>query len=360
MGKRRLRSRRTRPDERRRSTSRLKDLAAEFGISSAQLSWRLQELGIFVWSDLSPLKPEQVALIRTRWARGRPRNAIRRINRLLAPKGFAIRVPRSRQMRINVGRDWYVEDVERNAISHRYEKFTALDRLEQHLRRRPVKRGNARKLEADWGDWSLVWRRDDPYTTTGGSWPFFNRTTCKIRWCLPGGAETAPEGADWEEKAARAFVNRGTGEVRWSLSEAETAPEGADWEEKAARVFVNRLGELKWWLEEAPPEGGEWEKIPALTHGDHHDIFRDWVMTLPRDLDEWVKTPSIGGTLQKLDEADPGRGWRSDWREFHDDKLKERATAWLCERGFAVKWVQKNPVERTVRLPRDKGASDCD
>src|SRR5229473_1546930 len=145
MGKRRQRSRRRRPDERRRPTSRIQELAAEFGVSSEQLIGMLKEVDIFVRSHLSPLKPEQVALMRARWERGRPqqnlaandsaatgkrrlgaypvnRNAIRRISRLLAPKGFAIRVARSLKMQFVVGRDWYVEDVERNAISHRYEK----------------------------------------------------------------------------------------------------------------------------------------------------------------------------------------------------------------------------------------------
>jgi translation initiation factor IF-2 len=51
------------------TTTRIHDLAAEFGISSEQLISMLKELDIFVRSHLSPLKPEQVALMRARWER---------------------------------------------------------------------------------------------------------------------------------------------------------------------------------------------------------------------------------------------------------------------------------------------------
>jgi translation initiation factor IF-2 len=51
------------------TTTRIHDLAAEFGISSEQLLGMLKELDIFVRSHLSPLKPEQVALMRARWER---------------------------------------------------------------------------------------------------------------------------------------------------------------------------------------------------------------------------------------------------------------------------------------------------
>jgi len=51
------------------ATTRIHDLAAEFGISSEQLLGMLKELDIFVRSHLSPLKPEQVALMRARWER---------------------------------------------------------------------------------------------------------------------------------------------------------------------------------------------------------------------------------------------------------------------------------------------------
>ena len=51
------------------TTTRIHDLAAEFGISSEQLLGMLKELDIFVRSYLSPLKPEQVALMRARWER---------------------------------------------------------------------------------------------------------------------------------------------------------------------------------------------------------------------------------------------------------------------------------------------------
>jgi translation initiation factor IF-2 len=51
------------------ATTRIHDLAAEFGISSEQLMGMLKELDIFVRSHLSPLKDEQVALMRARWER---------------------------------------------------------------------------------------------------------------------------------------------------------------------------------------------------------------------------------------------------------------------------------------------------
>jgi translation initiation factor IF-2 len=44
-------------------------LAAEFGISSEQLMTMLKEMDIFVRSHLTPLKDEQVALVRARWER---------------------------------------------------------------------------------------------------------------------------------------------------------------------------------------------------------------------------------------------------------------------------------------------------
>src|SRR6266853_1204791 len=51
------------------TSTRIHDLAAEFGISSEQLMGMLKEQDIFVRSHLSPLKPEQVALMRARWER---------------------------------------------------------------------------------------------------------------------------------------------------------------------------------------------------------------------------------------------------------------------------------------------------
>ncbi|HEV2751767.1 MAG TPA: translation initiation factor IF-2 N-terminal domain-containing protein, partial [Gemmatimonadales bacterium] len=51
------------------ATTRIHDLAAEFGISSEQLLGMLKERDIFVRSHLSPLKPEQVALMRAAWER---------------------------------------------------------------------------------------------------------------------------------------------------------------------------------------------------------------------------------------------------------------------------------------------------
>src|SRR5258708_24840006 len=51
------------------ATTRIHDVAAEFGISSEQLMGMLKELDIFVRSHLTPLKDEQVALMRARWER---------------------------------------------------------------------------------------------------------------------------------------------------------------------------------------------------------------------------------------------------------------------------------------------------
>src|SRR5881296_1054546 len=51
------------------ATTRIHDLAAEFGISSEQLVGLLKEMNIFVRSHLSPLKDEQAALVRARWER---------------------------------------------------------------------------------------------------------------------------------------------------------------------------------------------------------------------------------------------------------------------------------------------------
>ena len=50
-------------------TTRIHDLAAEFGISAEQLMGMLKEMDVFVRSHLSPLKDEQVALVRARWER---------------------------------------------------------------------------------------------------------------------------------------------------------------------------------------------------------------------------------------------------------------------------------------------------
>src|SRR6266487_4214664 len=51
------------------ATTRIHDLAAEFGISSEQLMGMLKEMDIFVRSHLTPLKDEQVSLMRARWER---------------------------------------------------------------------------------------------------------------------------------------------------------------------------------------------------------------------------------------------------------------------------------------------------
>src|SRR3989441_12580010 len=55
------------------TTTRIHDLAAEFGISSEQLMGMLKELDIFVRSHLTPLKDEQVSLMRARWEREKRR-----------------------------------------------------------------------------------------------------------------------------------------------------------------------------------------------------------------------------------------------------------------------------------------------
>ena len=51
------------------ATTRIHDLAADFGISSEQLMGMLKEMDIFVRSHLTPLKDEQVSLMRARWER---------------------------------------------------------------------------------------------------------------------------------------------------------------------------------------------------------------------------------------------------------------------------------------------------
>ena len=51
------------------ATTRIHDLAAEFGISSEQLMGMLKEMDVFVRSHLTPLKDEQVSLMRARWER---------------------------------------------------------------------------------------------------------------------------------------------------------------------------------------------------------------------------------------------------------------------------------------------------
>ena len=51
------------------ATTRIHDLAAEFGVASEQLIGMLKEMDIFVRSHLTPLLPEQVALVRARWER---------------------------------------------------------------------------------------------------------------------------------------------------------------------------------------------------------------------------------------------------------------------------------------------------
>src|SRR5213594_1682406 len=51
------------------ATTRIHDLAAEFGISSEQLMGMLKELDIFVRSHLLGLERRQVALMRARWER---------------------------------------------------------------------------------------------------------------------------------------------------------------------------------------------------------------------------------------------------------------------------------------------------
>ncbi len=50
-------------------TTRIHELAAEFGISSEDLMGLLKEMDIFVRSHLSPLQDDQVALVRARWER---------------------------------------------------------------------------------------------------------------------------------------------------------------------------------------------------------------------------------------------------------------------------------------------------
>jgi translation initiation factor IF-2 len=53
--------------------TRIHDLAAEFGISAEQVMTMLKEMDIFVRSHLTPLKEEQVSMMRTRWEREKRR-----------------------------------------------------------------------------------------------------------------------------------------------------------------------------------------------------------------------------------------------------------------------------------------------
>ena len=53
--------------------TRIHDLAAEFGISSEQVMSMLKEMDIFVRSHLTPLKDEQVSMMRARWEREKRR-----------------------------------------------------------------------------------------------------------------------------------------------------------------------------------------------------------------------------------------------------------------------------------------------
>src|SRR5437764_1674234 len=87
------------------ATTRIHDLAAEFGISAEQLLGMLKEQDIFVRSHLSPLKPEQVALMRARWEREKrklkeapapPKR--RRVVKAAAPEPVAA-APEARPMR---------------------------------------------------------------------------------------------------------------------------------------------------------------------------------------------------------------------------------------------------------------------
>ncbi len=71
------------------TTTRIHDLAAEFGIDSEQLMRLLAELGIHVRSHLSALDAGQVALVRARWERERRKrsDAPATAGRRRAPKG---------------------------------------------------------------------------------------------------------------------------------------------------------------------------------------------------------------------------------------------------------------------------------
>ena len=72
------------------TTTRIHDLAAEFGIPSEQLIGMLKEMDVFVRSHLTPLQPEQVALVRARWERDK-----RKAKQPAAPakRRRAVRVP---------------------------------------------------------------------------------------------------------------------------------------------------------------------------------------------------------------------------------------------------------------------------
>lgn len=86
------------------TTTRIHDLAAEFGITSEQLIGMLKELDIFVRSHLSPLKPEQVALVRARWEREKrkqktPAAPAKRRRTAQAPEPAAAPVAKARPKR---------------------------------------------------------------------------------------------------------------------------------------------------------------------------------------------------------------------------------------------------------------------
>ena len=77
------------------TTTRIHDLAAEFGMPSEQLIGMLKEMDVFVRSHLTPLKPEQVALVRARWEREKrklkdPPAATKRRRVVQAPEAVAV------------------------------------------------------------------------------------------------------------------------------------------------------------------------------------------------------------------------------------------------------------------------------
>ena len=143
-----------------------------------------------------------------------------------------------------------------------------------------------KKLSADWHPhWHAVWTRDDPWH---------------------------PNGA--------AHFNVLDGAVLWVDEELQT-------DAAAAEIVSNE---------------SRYIEIPRLHHGDHHDIFREWLgAEVSEELRDLCNTASIGGFFQTLEDAVGAESheYKIAWHEFHDSALRERATTWLRERGWAVEWT---------------------
>ena len=149
-----------------------------------------------------------------------------------------------------------------------------------------------KNLELNWrGGWQAVWERDDPWHPWGRVW--LDRETGKPIW-----AEVDDPRAD--------------------LSESRPPPE----------------------VSENPDR---YEEVPCLSHrGDHSEIFREWLEAEVDDNKRAIcNTVSIGGffdTAGKYFGDAESETLRESWHKFHDPALRERATAWLRDRGWEVRW----------------------